>query len=108
MTFETIQFYADSLMTTGAEMLAIVIEYTSNLAIFTRRGMTIDAFLQAILFSANTLVHGFVTFVLEQIHVRCANNIGRFNTFFPFRGRHNIAVGISIRAGVITGSVSAN
>lgn len=96
VAFKAVQLDAGGAMAAGAEVLAIVIEYAGNFSIFTGCGVTVDAFLQAILFGANAFMHGQVSLVLEQVHVCGADDICRLYTFLAFRRRNDIAIGVAI------------
>ncbi len=107
MTLKAIQRYAGGSMTNGAKMFAVFVEYSCNLAIFARCGVAIDAFLQTVGFGADTFMHGQIALVLEQIHMRGADDIGGLDALLPLGGRYDITAGVSIRTAVTVCSKTA-
>ncbi len=100
MTFKTVQFDADGEMAASTEMLALA--DACNLAIVSRSRMTIDAFNQTMLFTAYPLIHGFIAFMQQVLHVIRTHVCSGFYAFLTFWCGHDITVCIPIRPRVLT------
>jgi hypothetical protein len=68
MALKAIQFHCSISMATLAESF-IAAEYAVSL----RAGMTFNALSQAVLLTTYAFAHGFITLVLEQIHMGFAH-----------------------------------
>jgi hypothetical protein len=88
-------------MTTGTEMLLIIVINSCYTAIVIGRRVAIDTADQAMLFGADSLVHRAVAFMLQIFHVIGAHISGRLDTLLTFGHRHNIAIAITIGSGVV-------
>jgi len=90
MTLKTIHSNARKGVTTLAE-LTLAID-RNELALFVFINVTIDAVHQTVLPGADSLMHGFVALMQQELHVIPPHHIRRFNALLQF---HRLGIAIS-------------